>query len=261
MVTLLYAVVDPDGHTVQVASAGHPPPLLLDPGGRPTFVEAPAGSPLGVARYSAYEESMTTLDPSSTAAALHRWPRRGPRAAPRPGPGGAAKLDGGRAARARGALPSRARLARRPGRLQRRPRAARPSVDAARQDAQPGAARPGPPRLPRCVVRWRSGCGWRGPGRTRSTRCWSPAARRARIRSRMPIPRCRTRRSRSAPSVRAPRSRSRFATPAAGEPPGEESRGRGLAVMRELMDDVEIEPSDDGTTVRLRRRLRGEGPA
>ena len=27
-------------------------------------------------------------------------------------------------------------------------------------------------------------------------------------------------------------------------PPGEESRGRGLAVMRELMDDVEIEPSE-----------------
>ena len=42
--------------------------------------------------------------------------------------------------------------------------------------------------------------------------------------------------------------------------PGEEGRGRGLAVMRELMDDVEIEPLDDGTTVRLRRRLR-EGPA
>ena len=66
MVTLLYAIVDPDGHTVQVASAGHPPPLVLDPDGGPTFVEAPAGSPLGVTRYAAYEESMTTLDPWST---------------------------------------------------------------------------------------------------------------------------------------------------------------------------------------------------
>jgi serine phosphatase RsbU (regulator of sigma subunit) len=47
MVTLLYAVVDPDSHTVQVASAGHPPPMVLDPGGRPTFAEAPPGSPLG----------------------------------------------------------------------------------------------------------------------------------------------------------------------------------------------------------------------
>ena len=29
--------------------------------------------------------------------------------------------------------------------------------------------------------------------------------------------------------------------------------------MRELMDDVEIEPSEQGTTVTLRRRLRGDG--
>src|SRR6266480_994242 len=66
MVTLLYAIVDPDGQTVQVASAGHPPPLVLDPDGGSTFVEAPAGSPLGVTRYAAYEESVTTLDPWST---------------------------------------------------------------------------------------------------------------------------------------------------------------------------------------------------
>ena len=65
MVTLLYAIVDPDGHTVHVASAGHPPPMVLDPEGRPTFVEAPPGSPLGVARYAAYEESVTSLDPWS----------------------------------------------------------------------------------------------------------------------------------------------------------------------------------------------------
>jgi anti-sigma regulatory factor (Ser/Thr protein kinase) len=29
--------------------------------------------------------------------------------------------------------------------------------------------------------------------------------------------------------------------------------------MRELMDEVEIEPSERGTTVKLRRRLRGDG--
>jgi anti-sigma regulatory factor (Ser/Thr protein kinase) len=43
-------------------------------------------------------------------------------------------------------------------------------------------------------------------------------------------------------------------------PPADEGRGRGLAVMRELMDEVEIEPSEKGTTVTLRRRLRSEGP-
>ena len=106
MVTLLYAVVDPDGHTVQVASAGHPPPLLLDPGGPPTFAEAPAGSPLGVARYSVLRGERDDARPLVHRAALHRWPRRGPRAAPRPGPGGASEHHGGRAARARGAVPT-----------------------------------------------------------------------------------------------------------------------------------------------------------
>jgi anti-sigma regulatory factor (Ser/Thr protein kinase) len=33
-------------------------------------------------------------------------------------------------------------------------------------------------------------------------------------------------------------------------------RGRGLAVMRELMDDVSVNSDDEGTNVCLRRRLR-----
>jgi anti-sigma regulatory factor (Ser/Thr protein kinase) len=33
-------------------------------------------------------------------------------------------------------------------------------------------------------------------------------------------------------------------------------RGRGLDLMRDLMDDVEVERSDAGTTVRMRRALR-----
>jgi PAS domain S-box-containing protein len=38
-------------------------------------------------------------------------------------------------------------------------------------------------------------------------------------------------------------------------PPRESSRGRGLPLMRALMDDVAIEPGSDGTTVTLRRAL------
>jgi serine phosphatase RsbU (regulator of sigma subunit)/anti-sigma regulatory factor (Ser/Thr protein kinase) len=66
MVTVLYAVVDPDGSTLKLASAGHPPPLIHLPGGRPVFAEAPAGTPLGVTYFPTYEESMATLDPWST---------------------------------------------------------------------------------------------------------------------------------------------------------------------------------------------------
>ncbi len=43
-------------------------------------------------------------------------------------------------------------------------------------------------------------------------------------------------------------------------PGGEDSgRGRGLMIMRALMESVEIEPGEEGTTVRMRRRLRA-GP-
>jgi serine phosphatase RsbU (regulator of sigma subunit)/anti-sigma regulatory factor (Ser/Thr protein kinase) len=34
------------------------------------------------------------------------------------------------------------------------------------------------------------------------------------------------------------------------------NRGRGIPIMREFMDEVSVEPSDQGTTVRLTRRLR-----
>jgi anti-sigma regulatory factor (Ser/Thr protein kinase) len=41
------------------------------------------------------------------------------------------------------------------------------------------------------------------------------------------------------------------------ERPGDQ--GRGLDLMRVLMDSVAIEPSEEGTVVSLRRRLRGDG--
>jgi anti-sigma regulatory factor (Ser/Thr protein kinase) len=40
--------------------------------------------------------------------------------------------------------------------------------------------------------------------------------------------------------------------------PREGDQGRGLLLMRALMDDVEVIPTPEGTTVRLRRRLNGE---
>ena len=34
--------------------------------------------------------------------------------------------------------------------------------------------------------------------------------------------------------------------------------GRGIVLMRALMDDVELDPGPEGTTVRMRRRLGRE---
>jgi serine phosphatase RsbU (regulator of sigma subunit) len=46
--TCVVAVVDPETHTCRLASAGHMPPLLIQPDGRCSLVELPVDPPLGV---------------------------------------------------------------------------------------------------------------------------------------------------------------------------------------------------------------------
>ncbi|MHC3467218.1 SpoIIE family protein phosphatase [Streptomyces sp. 7R007] len=46
--TCLYAVYDPVSRRCTMARAGHPPPVVLPPGGQPRQVELPAGPPLGL---------------------------------------------------------------------------------------------------------------------------------------------------------------------------------------------------------------------
>jgi serine phosphatase RsbU (regulator of sigma subunit)/anti-sigma regulatory factor (Ser/Thr protein kinase) len=260
MVTLLYAVVDPEAHTVQVASAGHPPPLVLDPDGRPTFVEAPAGSPLGVARYSAYEESVTTLDPWSTLLLYTDGLVEGPELPLGEG------LEGLRS--------STEGAPREPEELCH---AVLESLDVrvgfnddlallAIQLTPPGKtlalslpARPSSlASMRRAVAQWLRLAG-AGEDETYEilVACGEACAN-------------------SVAHAHPALSDSSFEVHAAKDglevqvavrdtgrwrPPANEGRGRGLAVMRELMDDVEIEPSDQGTTVTLRRRLRGNDPA
>ncbi|MFG2097560.1 SpoIIE family protein phosphatase [Streptomyces sp. NPDC048612] len=48
MATCLYAVYDPISQRLQVADAGHPPPVLLHPGGSAEVLQAPPGAPIGV---------------------------------------------------------------------------------------------------------------------------------------------------------------------------------------------------------------------
>jgi serine phosphatase RsbU (regulator of sigma subunit)/anti-sigma regulatory factor (Ser/Thr protein kinase) len=66
MATALYGVVDPDHGSMRLASAGHPPPLIIDPEGNAWFAEGIAGNPLGAVRYPVYEESTISLQPGST---------------------------------------------------------------------------------------------------------------------------------------------------------------------------------------------------
>src|SRR5262249_4368397 len=46
--TCLYAVYDPVSRRCTLARAGHPPPAVLFPGGAATFLDLPAGPPLGL---------------------------------------------------------------------------------------------------------------------------------------------------------------------------------------------------------------------
>jgi PAS domain S-box-containing protein len=60
LATCVYAVYDPTDRTCAMASAGHLPPLLVDPGGTVRRVELTGGAPLGVGNitYETYEFSV-----------------------------------------------------------------------------------------------------------------------------------------------------------------------------------------------------------
>jgi GAF domain-containing protein/anti-sigma regulatory factor (Ser/Thr protein kinase) len=66
MATLLYLVYDRTGGTARFASAGHPPPLLLEPTGDAHYLEEGVSVPLGVLRTASFSERSVTLEAGST---------------------------------------------------------------------------------------------------------------------------------------------------------------------------------------------------
>ena len=63
--TCVYAVYDAETGDWEMASAGHPPPVVAHPGGRASFIDVPAGLPLGVGD-AAYEATRVRPLPGST---------------------------------------------------------------------------------------------------------------------------------------------------------------------------------------------------
>jgi serine phosphatase RsbU (regulator of sigma subunit)/anti-sigma regulatory factor (Ser/Thr protein kinase) len=66
MSTCVYAVLDPATGKLRCANAGHPPPLLLTSDGRATFLSGTPGLPLGVSAQAEYTELEFELEPAGT---------------------------------------------------------------------------------------------------------------------------------------------------------------------------------------------------
>jgi GAF domain-containing protein/anti-sigma regulatory factor (Ser/Thr protein kinase) len=59
--TLAYLALDPETHEVTMTSAGHPPPLVVMPGGETWYLEGDGGLPLGVTTDVSYTEHTAQL--------------------------------------------------------------------------------------------------------------------------------------------------------------------------------------------------------
>jgi PAS domain S-box-containing protein len=66
MATLIYVVVDPAEGQVRWVNAGHPPPLLVDGREQPHYLEGGSSVPLGVLPFPDFEEITVPMDPGNT---------------------------------------------------------------------------------------------------------------------------------------------------------------------------------------------------
>jgi serine phosphatase RsbU (regulator of sigma subunit)/anti-sigma regulatory factor (Ser/Thr protein kinase) len=66
MTTAAYLTLDPEHHSIQVVSAGHPPALVIGPDGRARYLPITGGIALGVSRGARYTAQEFDLPPGST---------------------------------------------------------------------------------------------------------------------------------------------------------------------------------------------------
>lgn len=66
MTTLAYAVIDGEREQLELVVAGHPPPLLIGPDGDTTFLDGAAGIPLGVSELARYASQTFPFEAGAT---------------------------------------------------------------------------------------------------------------------------------------------------------------------------------------------------
>ena len=255
MATLIYATFDPHSAELRFASAGHPPPLVVAPDGTAQFLEGGRSVPTGVVSDTGYEEATTTLEPGATLVLYTDGliERRG------------STLDAGMETLARAAaeVPSSDTSALRDHLLRRQPPNAEDDVAVlafrplARTGPEFAADVPADPTelagVRHRLRHWLEEAG-ATPDEVHDVllacgeacanvveHAYGPADASFVVSARLEcdtveVDVCDTGR------WRAPRG---------------SERGHGLGLMRTLMDDVAVTPSDEGTEVRLRRRLGG----
>jgi serine phosphatase RsbU (regulator of sigma subunit)/anti-sigma regulatory factor (Ser/Thr protein kinase) len=66
MTTLAYAVVDPVAESLELVNAGHPPPLVIDPAGEPDYLPLQGGLALGASPLATYRSETHPFPTGST---------------------------------------------------------------------------------------------------------------------------------------------------------------------------------------------------
>ena len=253
MATLLYLVVDADLSRVRFASAGHLPPLLVGPDGKARYLEEEASVPLGVMP-GGYDEAVVEIEPGSTLVLYTD---------------GLVEERGDADRRRHGAdAPGRARRPRRPGGALR-PRAQGDGpLRRAADDVALFVLRTVPvavehltlelstqPRaltgLRRTLGRWLEAAG----ASNEESQDIRMAAHEAACNSMEHAYGF----EEATFKLDAHRSNGKVSIvvrdTGGWREPRKSDRGRGLDLMRALMDDVELEAGDAGTTVRMTRKI------
>ncbi len=65
MTTLIYVLLDPVEETLEVVSAGHLPPLLIDPGGEARYMDTKSSLPLGTSQNETYRSQVFPFPPGA----------------------------------------------------------------------------------------------------------------------------------------------------------------------------------------------------